>query len=135
MNHLNGKNKIIENIYLSHVGQGMDIYYTKNKIIPTMEDYYKMIEYKTGMLFLSMLDLLNEKNNTVVFNYSIILKFSHFYQIRDDYINLTDPVYWKEKGFCQDIDEQKISFLITFAYNNKLKNYKKNLNLLNEKKK
>ena len=119
MNHLNGKNKIIENIYLSHVGQGMDIYYTKNKIIPTMEDYYKMIEYKTGMLFLSMLDLLNEKNNTVVFNYSIILKFSHFYQIRDDYINLTDPVYWKEKGFCQDIDEQKISFLITFAYNNK----------------
>ena len=131
------KHKIIENIYFSHIGQGMDIYYTKTKIIPTMEDYYKMIKYKTGMIFLTMVDLLKEKNKNINYDvfYSILLKFSYFYQIRDDYINLTDPVYWKEKGFCQDIDEQKISFLITFAYNNKLKNYKKIINLLELKEK
>ena len=133
----NLKHKITENIYLSHIGQGMDIYYTKNKIIPTLDEYYKMIHYKTGMIFLTMVDLLQEKNNEINYPkfYEIFLKFSYFYQIRDDYINLTDVDYWKEKGFCQDIDEQKISFLITFAYNNKLKKYKKILELLKAKEK
>jgi geranylgeranyl pyrophosphate synthase len=42
------------------------------------------------------------------------MKFSIFFQIRDDYINLTEPTYWKEKGFCQDFDEEKISYLITY---------------------
>ena len=37
-----------------------------------------------------------------------------FFQIRDDYINLTDPEYWKSKGFCQDFDEEKISYLVTY---------------------
>jgi hypothetical protein len=48
---------------------------------------------------------------------------------------MADVNYWKERGFCQDVDEQKISFLITYAYNNKLKNYKKILNLLQKKEK
>jgi geranylgeranyl pyrophosphate synthase len=42
------------------------------------------------------------------------MNFSVFFQIRDDYINLTDSSYWKEKGFCQDFDEEKISYLITY---------------------
>ena len=42
-----------------------------------------------------------------------------FFQIRDDYINLTDKEYWKEKGFCQDLDEEKISYIITYFYQNK----------------
>jgi geranylgeranyl diphosphate synthase type 3 len=131
------KNKIIENIYLTHVGQGMDIYYTSKQIIPNLDEYYKMIEYKTGMLFLTMLDLVKEHVNKEKYNtlYSILLKFSYFYQIRDDYINVTDPVYWKERGFCQDVDEQKISFIITYIHNYKLKDYNKILKLLEKKNK
>ena len=130
------KHKIIENIYLTHVGQGMDIYYTKTQIIPPIDEYYKMIEYKTGMIFLSMLDLFNEvKNIEIDLFYTIILKFSYFYQIRDDYINMADINYWKERGFCQDVDEQKISFLITYAYNHKLKKHKKILEYVNKKEK
>ena len=115
------KHKIIENVYLTHVGQGMDIYYTKTQTIPSIEEYYKMMEYKTGMIFLSMLDLFSEVKNieTEIF-YTIILKFAYFYQIRDDYINMADINYWKERGFCQDVDEQKISFLITYAYKVKI---------------
>jgi len=41
---------------------------------------------------------------------------------------LTDVNYWKEKGFCQDFDEQKISYLITYCSINKMDNY----NLINE---
>ena len=129
------KHKIVENIYYTHIGQGMDIYYTQNKIIPTTEDYNTMIEYKTGMLFITIIDLLIEKTKNVIVkkNYNNLCKcvsdFSLFFQIRDDYINLADASYWKERGFCQDFDEEKISYLITYCTNNKLNDYE-TINLL-----
>jgi geranylgeranyl diphosphate synthase type 3 len=130
------KNKIVENIYYTHIGQGMDIYYTQNKIIPTIVDYDKMMEYKTGMLFYTILDLLMEKTKNVIIKKKYdeltlcLYNFSLFFQIRDDYINLTDPIYWKERGFCQDFDEQKISYLITYCTNNKMKDYELINNLM-----
>lgn len=129
------KYKLVENTYYAHLGQGMDIYYTTNKIIPTVEEYNTMIEYKTGMLFVTILDLLMEYTlydtsyNTLC---KCICDFSLFFQIRDDYINVTDPVYWKEKGFCQDFDEQKISYLITYCNQYKMKDYETIIKLLNE---
>jgi len=116
----NTTNKIIEYLYHLHEGQGMDIYYTTNKIIPSLEDYTKMIVYKTGYPMLINLELLFDKSKNVIFKKkyvqfkNILINFSIFYQIRDDYINLTDVNYWKEKGFCQDFDEEKISYLITY---------------------
>jgi geranylgeranyl diphosphate synthase type 3 len=130
------KHKIVENIYYTHIGQGMDIYYTQNKIIPTMDDYNKMMEYKTGMLFFTILDLFMEKTKNVILRKryselrSCLYKFSLFFQIRDDYINLTDATYWKERGFCQDFDEQKISYLIAYCTNNKMEHYELINNLM-----
>lgn len=130
------KYKIVENIYYTHIGQGMDIYYTQNKIIPTIEEYDRMMEYKTGMLFFTILDLLMEKTKNVVIRKRYqelrvcLYNFSLFFQIRDDYINLTDATYWKERGFCQDFDEQKISYLITYCTNNKMENYEVINNLM-----
>jgi len=132
------KNKIVENIYYTHIGQGMDIYYTQNKIIPTIADYDKMMEYKTGMLFYTILDLLMEKTKNIIIKKKYdeltlcLYNFSLFFQIRDDYINLTDPIYWKERGFCQDFDEQKISYLITYCTNNKMKDYELINNLMSK---
>ena len=131
----NTKHKIFENMYNAHIGQGLDIYYTQNKIIPSIIEYNTMIHYKTGMLFVSIVDLLMEKilDDEVKKKYDIFLsavsKFSLFFQIRDDYINITDAKYWKEKGFCQDFDEQKISYLITYCTNHKMKHYEK-INIL-----
>jgi geranylgeranyl pyrophosphate synthase len=145
--HQNTKEKLFDNLYKAHIGQGLDIYYTQNKIIPSMEDYNTMMYYKTGMLFVSIIDLLMDKllykldddlvqKKITKEKYDIflkgILKFSLFFQIRDDYINITDVKYWKEKGFCQDFDEQKISYLITYCTNKKMKNYSKINKLLNE---
>jgi geranylgeranyl diphosphate synthase type 3 len=124
------KHKIIENIYYTHIGQGMDIYYTQNQIIPSMYDYDKMMEYKTGMIFYVGLDLLMDKTKNVVIKKQYdalkmcLYNFSLFFQIRDDYINLADSSYWKEKGFCQDFDEQKISYMVTYCTNYQLENYK-----------
>ena len=113
-------NKIIEYLFLIHEGQGMDIYYTQQKIIPSLEEYEKMMIYKTGFVFLINLELLMDKSTNVIMKKhyekikNVLIKFSMFFQIRDDYINLTDSEYWKIKGFCQDFDEEKISYLITY---------------------
>jgi geranylgeranyl diphosphate synthase type 3 len=111
-------NKCIEFIFFLHEGQGMDIYYNNNKIIPNITEYTKMIIYKTGYAFILILELLLEKSNNIIMKNNkeilekILTNFSIFYQIRDDYINLTDPEYWKIKGFCQDLEEGKISYLL-----------------------
>ena len=48
----------------------MDIYYTQNKIIPTINDYNKMMEYKSGMFFFTILDLLDLKRIVIDFAYN-----------------------------------------------------------------
>jgi geranylgeranyl diphosphate synthase type 3 len=127
-------NKIISYLHYLHEGQGMDIYYTQNKIIPTLEEYEKMMVYKTGYAFIMNLELLMDKSRNIIFrkNYEkvkhILILFSLFFQIRDDYINLTDLNYWKEKGFCQDFDEEKISYLITYFQNENIKNNNQSTN-------
>ena len=81
------------------------------------------------MFFFTILDLLIEKTKNIIVkkNYDklrlSLYNFALFFQIRDDYINLTDPMYWKERGFCQDFDEQKISYLVTYCTNNKMTDY------------
>jgi len=113
-------NKIIEFIYYVHIGQGMDIYYTQKKIVPLLEDYETMIQYKTSLAFIIIFELLLKINKNIVISKNSenikksLLDFGLFFQIRDDYINLTDVNYWKEKGFCQDFDEEKISYLLTY---------------------
>lgn len=132
------EHKIKQNIYYAHIGQGMDIYYTQNKVIPSLNEYYIMMEYKTGMIFVTILDLLfvnkkcKEKYDQLLL---FVKKLSIFFQIRDDYINLTDVLYWKDKGFCQDFDEQKISFLIVYCNNHQLENYEIINELLNKQNK
>ena len=54
--------------------------------------------------------------------------YNYFMKRSKNYKNL----YWKEKGFCQDFDEQKISYLITYCSQHKLKDYETIIKLLNE---
>ncbi len=127
-------------LYLAHVGQGMDIYYTSRKIIPSESDFLLMIEYKTGLLFKYIVDLLIHKSNHIVLKkrkdelYLFFTLFSYFFQIRDDYINLTSISYWKDKGFCQDFDEEKISYLVMYYINHQLPNHESLLQMIHDSK-
>ena len=60
-------NKIIEYITTIHEGQGMDIYYTQKKFIPSLEEYEKMMIYKTGYAFIMNFELLIDKSTNVIF--------------------------------------------------------------------
>lgn len=114
----------LKNCYLAHLGQALDIYWANKKIIPSEEEYYYMINAKTGLGFTGSLDLYYNLTNNVSKTeydkfYNLLTKFSQFFQIRDDYINLTDPDFWAKKGYCEDFDEKKYSYLI-IKYNNYL---------------
>lgn len=114
----------LKNCYLAHLGQALDIYWANKKIIPSEEKYYYMINAKTGLGFTGSLDLYYNLTNNISeteYNkfYNLLTKFSQFFQIRDDYINLTDPEFWSKKGYCEDFDEKKYSYLI-IKYNNYL---------------
>jgi geranylgeranyl pyrophosphate synthase len=136
------KSLIKENLYLGHIGQGSDIYYSSNKIVPSLSEYDQIMYYKTGLIFTMMLDALkdklksdnNRKNKKFLDNFFTLklnlIKFSQFYQIRDDYINLTHKDYWEKRGFCQDFDEKKISYIIVYAKHNNVMFYTKIFDLL-----
>lgn len=149
INNIIGK-KIINELYKMNIGQQLDVYWTYKKIIPTLDKYLYMIKNKTGILMTLIIDIIYELTNNIskeeYEKYRTILeKVALFYQIRDDYINLCDIDYWKLKGFCEDFDEKKNSYIIIKYYNsNKVSKktkkvffdlfYKDNLTLKNKKK-
>jgi len=116
------RNKILE-LYIQairqiHIGQGYDIIWTKEGYIPNMDEYLFMIDNKTGVLFdlsakLCFVTYANSKGEINKYKRDqimlLIKNIGRFFQIRDDYINLTSPKYWREKGFCEDLDEKKVS--------------------------
>ena len=112
---------MIEHLYNIHIGQGLDLYWTTHKIIPTYEDYLKMINYKTGILFKMIIDVFSLFSKRLVHDeLEKVLKvcdtLCYFFQIRDDYVNITDPNFWKQKGICEDFDEKKQSYIIVTFY-------------------
>jgi geranylgeranyl pyrophosphate synthase len=40
-----------------------------------------------------------------------------YYQIRDDLCNICDPTYWQTKGFFEDLDEGKLSYVVLLCLN------------------
>ncbi|KAL2824204.1 polyprenyl synthetase [Aspergillus cavernicola] len=101
-----------------YTGQAHDIFWANHKFIPTEEDYYRMIDGKTSGLFVLLARLMrNEatKNRDLDLCYCM-KQIGRYYQIRDDYQNLVCPDYVSQRGFCQDLDEGKISFPLIRAY-------------------
>ena len=102
-----------------HVGQGLDIKWTANKIIPSMEEYNTMMDNKTGAGFCGPIELClistpEKVSENVKQQFLELGKYiGRFFQIRDDYINLTCPKYWQSKTFCEDFDEKKVSYIFT----------------------
>ena len=71
----------------------------------------KMIDLKTTSLF-RLLCLLMKKPNSKLNLDRFCYLLGQFFQIRDDYINLTNEEYQKLKGFAEDLTEGKFSFPI-----------------------
>lgn len=116
-----------------YVGQSYDLYWTHNALCPSMSEYLKMVDQKTGGLFRMLTRLMiaespiaakassdpavdnnnnNNKNNNDQNLNLLSSLIGRFFQIRDDYQNLASADYAKQKGFAEDLDEGKYSFTL-----------------------
>ena len=98
-----------------YIGQSYDLYWTYNALCPSISEYLKMVDKKTGGLFrmLTRLMLAESPVRSKVSDGDLNLMsclIGRFFQIRDDYQNLASADYAKQKGFAEDLNEGKYSF-------------------------
>ena len=104
----------LENLF---VGQGWDLYWKHHLHVPSEDEYLQMVDLKTGGLFrlLARLMLAGAKKiptDDEIDFFPLSCLLGRFFQIRDDYMNISSAVYTQNKGFCEDMDEGKISYLV-----------------------
>lgn len=98
-----------------HRGQGMEIYWRDNFLCPSESEYKQMTIRKTGGLFMLAIRLMQlfSENKRDFSKLTAILGL--YFQIRDDYCNLSSKEYSENKSFCEDLTEGKFSFPIIHA--------------------
>lgn len=107
----------VEDVNDLYIGQSHDLYWTHNVLTPSIADYFKMVDMKTGGLFRMLTRLMLELS--AVKDASAVAQLDRFgrligryFQLRDDYQNLQSADYAKQKGFAEDLDEGKYSFML-----------------------
>ncbi|XP_077468749.1 geranylgeranyl pyrophosphate synthase [Stigmatopora argus] len=93
-----------------HRGQGLDIHWRDTYTCPTEKEYRHMVLQKTGGLFglaVGLMQLFSEWKQDLK---PLLDTLGLFFQIRDDYANLSSREYSENKSFCEDLTEGKFSF-------------------------
>lgn len=132
LDHPNAVKVYTEQMLELHRGQGMEIYWRESFICPTESEYKFMTIRKTGGLFMLGIGLMNLFSDNDKDFTKITAILGLFFQIRDDYLNLTNKEYSMTKSFCEDLTEGKFSFPILHAVNNK-KNDQEILKILKQR--
>jgi len=137
---------VIDSLLILHQGQGYDILWRDNRICPTINEYISMIEKKTSEAFVLIVRLFFLHSTSFKYNSETLepdasLSFSEsspeiqeriinlarlygiYFQINDDYINITSEDFSKLKGLYDDIYERKYSYLVVYIINKKRKGY------------
>lgn len=103
---------LLEDLERLYAGQSLDLDWKFTLHCPSEEEYLTMVDHKTGGMFRMLAGLLRTETRRfegVSFD-KVLLLFGRFFQIRDDYMNLTSGQYEDQKGFCEDLDEGKFSY-------------------------
>ncbi|XP_017843993.1 geranylgeranyl pyrophosphate synthase isoform X2 [Drosophila busckii] len=98
-----------------HRGQGMEIYWRDSFTCPSESDYKLMTVRKTGGLFMLAIRLMQlfSANKEDYTKLTAILGL--YFQIRDDYCNLSLKEYTENKSFAEDLTEGKFGFPVIHA--------------------
>ncbi|KAF7125557.1 hypothetical protein CNMCM5793_001817 [Aspergillus hiratsukae] len=106
-----------------HRGQGMDLFWRDTLTCPTEEDYLEMVGNKTGGLFRLAIKLMQAESSTGKDCVSLVNVMGLTFQICDDYLNLSNTTYTKNKGLCEDLTEGKFSFPIIHCIRSNPRNH------------
>ncbi|CAG7959530.1 unnamed protein product [Penicillium salamii] len=101
-----------------HLGQSYDLHWSHHSQKPTPEEYFNMVDGKTGGLFRLICRLMKSEathNRDLNLDHFATL-LGRYFQIRDDYQNLLSA---KDKGFCEDFNKGKLSFPVMLAMRSK----------------
>nr|XP_036580735.1 geranylgeranyl pyrophosphate synthase [Colletotrichum truncatum]KAF6788807.1 geranylgeranyl pyrophosphate synthase [Colletotrichum truncatum] len=112
---------VLEELDDLHIGQSWDLYWKYNLRWPTEAQYFSMIDLKTGGLFrmlVRMMQSLSPRHEENFVCDTLVSMVSRFFQVRDDYLNLNSREYSTQKGWCEDLDEGKFSYLIIHCLEN-----------------
>uniref|UniRef100_A0A8C9XKJ8 Geranylgeranyl pyrophosphate synthase n=3 Tax=Sander lucioperca TaxID=283035 RepID=A0A8C9XKJ8_SANLU len=93
-----------------HRGQGLDIHWRDTYTCPTEQEYRNMVLQKTGGLFGLAVGLMQLFSGWKQDLKPLLDTLGLFFQIRDDYANLSSREYSENKSFCEDLTEGKFSF-------------------------
>ncbi|KAI1907768.1 geranylgeranyl pyrophosphate synthetase [Ophidiomyces ophidiicola] len=110
-----------------HRGQGMDLFWRDTLTCPNEEDYLQMVGNKTGGLFRLAIKLMQAESSITVDCIPLVNLMGLIFQICDDYLNLSNPTYSKNKGLCEDLTEGKFSFPVIHS----IRSQPDNLQLIN----
>ncbi|EFQ25311.1 polyprenyl synthetase [Colletotrichum graminicola] len=105
----------VENL---HKGQSYDLFWKDQVHCPSVDEYFMMIDNKTGGLFrlcVRLMEFFATGSTRGISSEFFVKRLSRYFQIRDDYQNLMSDQYAKEKGFAEDLDEGKISLPLIYT--------------------
>ncbi|KAJ5648150.1 Terpenoid synthase [Penicillium lividum] len=106
---------LLQGLNTQFIGQSWDIHWRHHLHCPTEAEYFAMVDQKTGAMLTMMVQLMqaNGKASPASDRLSTLARLlGRWYQIRDDYMNLQGEEYSKAKGFCEDLEEGKMSYPI-----------------------
>ncbi|KAJ5963708.1 Terpenoid synthase [Penicillium vulpinum] len=106
---------LLQGLETQFIGQSWDLNWRNHFHCPTESEYLDMVDKKTGAVLTKMVELMQANSEITPFSYRLsplARRFGRWYQIRDDYMNLQGADYSKKKGFCEDLDEGKLSYPI-----------------------
>ncbi|XP_061397743.1 terpene synthase [Musca vetustissima] len=98
-----------------HRGQGMEIYWRDSFTCPTEQEYKLMTVRKTGGLFMLAIRLMQLFSNNKEDFSKLTAILGLYFQIRDDYCNLSLKEYSENKSFAEDLTEGKFGFPVIHA--------------------
>ncbi|KAK0398298.1 hypothetical protein QR680_002519 [Steinernema hermaphroditum] len=98
-----------------HRGQGKELHWRDTHTCPTETEYENMVKQKTGGLFSLAVQLMQLFSKHTTDFTDLVNNLAVYFQIRDDYINLTSADYAKQKSFAEDLTEGKFSHPIISA--------------------
>ncbi|XP_067648305.1 terpene synthase isoform X2 [Eurosta solidaginis] len=115
LGHPEATNVYTEQLLELHRGQGMEIYWRDSFTCPSESDYKLMTIRKTGGLFMLAIRLMQlfSENKEDFTKLTAILGL--YFQIRDDYCNLSLKEYSQNKSFAEDLTEGKFGFPVIHA--------------------